>query len=282
MPCCQPVKARGLCAEHLALVGGDFIEDASTSCAPCAKIQQSVTPCATGGRNHPPLHYHNKGADKVLYLPINTRLVSALKSRGWQLGDKIAEGSCVDIFDVKSKEEGKVSKVLVLEAGPEQHKDMENKIEASIRYPDVFPRVYDVFYCDVPYSTSSSFPVEDVGKRPIIVREKFDMTLAEYFKMICSTTNFWKIVEQLDVVLTKKLQLLYKQGVVYECHGMHKVGVQVDAHHSVVKIRFLNVDDIKTDTPNGEIEHQHLPTAFINKQTLLEDLAKIESEAKAM
>lgn len=190
------------------------------------------------------IHKYYEEEDVVRCHPLNPELIEFVAEQGWVILEKLAEGSVADVFICK---QNRIRAVLVLLANVDLESngtayDIDHKIKAARKFPNIFPIVYDTFKADIPYSTDELYlqNSEDFEYRTIQVLEELDMTLEEYVKTVPSQ-ELPSFIEVVRRTLTHYLEVLEENSIYYSDLKPDNVGVVVT---DVVYLKLLDIQGI--------------------------------------
>lgn len=116
---------------------------------------------------------------------LNPEFISDLSKRGWTIHKKLGNGLFSSVFEVTKKN---LNGALILRTNWSGAYCIEKIIKLIKNMSHIFPKVYDVFYTDIPYSVEKGYDKNSFKYRAIYIVEKMDCTYAQhiqYFKEHC-------------------------------------------------------------------------------------------------
>lgn len=195
------------------------------------------------------IHFYIEKKDITKCYPLNPKLLKAIEKRGWILGDKLAEGSSADVFQVKDHD-----KVIILLN--DTYPGVSERLKAARRFPKIFPVIYDVFSLDIPYSEDSEY-IKLSGSfsdRTIQVIEKVDMTLETYLEKVTKTPPF---IKDLRETLLEYLSTLYKNNITYSDMKLENIGVitkQMKPAYKLLDMQDIHLEKLAGFTPKDTVD----------------------------
>lgn len=129
------------------------------------------------------IHKYYEEEDITEYPVLNPDLVQFVADRGWNIIEKIGEGSTADVFSCRLN--NITAAIIFFSNVSEQAEafDIDDEIDWARQFPKIFPIVYDIFKTEIPYSTDEHYLQTSApfGPRTIQVIEKVDSNLAVYY-----------------------------------------------------------------------------------------------------
>lgn len=188
------------------------------------------------------LKYRNNKIHK--YFDINPELADAIKNLGYKIGDKIGEGSQTDIFECKIISKPKIKAMIILpgdEKSLADRDDMCTKLESIKDYPDCFPKIYDCFTLNIPYSTDDrSFKFNSIQ-----VIEKAEMTVDELLAIVIKhyPDDIIKVVDNIHDKILSMIDILADDGKTFTNLQYKNIGVFI--RYSRLAVRFIDFEGFK-------------------------------------
>ena len=200
------------------------------------------------------LHYTLETSTTPTCSPLNPELIDVLSNMGWIITGKIGEGAIADVFTVKNKD---IEAVLILfsniEEGEESITDLDHKLIAAKKYPNIFTIIYDYFKLDVPYTLDNKYHPRDeyypYGNRIIQIIEKMDMNLNQYLRLVEKEHPHMLNSTKSTIrnILTEYIITLNRDGIVYT--DPHEFNVGIIQKHGQVIVKLIDLESIDFGGP---------------------------------
>lgn len=190
------------------------------------------------------IHRYYEDIDITKCHHLNEELIKYVHALGWDIKDKIAEGSSADVFTVVK---GELEAVLIIQGNQGGFDaNLDNEISFAKDHPNVFPKIYDYFQVNIPYSTDDDYlnSSGNFENKTIQIMEKMDMTLEQFLykaKKEMNNVDFERLCKLIKKNLTKSLKEIYDNDATYTDIKFDNFGV----NDKGCEIKFLDIESIK-------------------------------------